>query len=524
MMKKLFTLIVALATFTLAGAWESDTDKNDLITPEGIDIYGYDIQTNCHGMTYVFYQTPRSGGITMRLQILDRDGRKTLGNEGIIVSDEANSSSTVVNQLMMVDREGNAIIPVSDWRAGSRQPLYTVYKVNEQGQTLWSTTLNNGVVNGSLANMQVVQVADGGYVLAYFRYGGGAYYITLEKLSADGESLWIRDVYEEGVMYSYPYLVDATDGNVMLIYAVGTSYDLTARLIDADGNDAWEQPLTFYTGGFSPIRAIQTAVNVKPAPDGGALVAWMHIDGTYFSRMAWIRNDGSMAFDTDDGSILISNENTLSRYLPDFCYDDAADAIYAVYRQFNQSKQEYQGIYMQKISPTGQLLWGDTGLPVVAMQEESQVASPSIKSAGEGRVAVFHQSLWGLASEGPVGSYMTLFDGEGQMVQEPVNFSTNDDTKSALATSPLLDGNHFLASWKVSPTSSTTLLYMQYVNTDGTTDAIDAQAANGATPTLLRQDCFTIDGRPATAAAKGVILQRLTTTDCTVTTRKVLRK
>ena len=119
---------------------------------------------------------------------------------------------------------------------------------------------------------------------------------------------------------------------------------------------------------------------------------------------------------------------------------------------------------------------------------------------------------------------MTLFDGEGQMVQEPVNFSTNDDTKSALATSPLLDGNHFLASWKVSPTSSTTLLYMQYVNTDGTTDAIDAQAANGATPTLLRQDCFTIDGRPATAAAKGVILQRLTTTDCTVTTRKVLRK
>lgn len=505
-MKKLLTLLLLMAVSVMTWAWESDTSINDAVTPEDISIYGYDVQTNGNGMTYVFFQTPRSGGITMRLQILDRDGKKTLGDEGIVVSDEANSSSTVVNQLMLVDREGNAVIPVSDWRAGSRQPLYTVYKVNERGETLWSTTLNKGEANGSLANMQVVQVADGGYVTAYFRYGSGAYYITLEKLSADGESQWIRNVYEEGEMYSYPYLVDGGEGKVMLVYAVGSNYHLTARMIDADGDDAWEHPVTFYTGGFSPIRAIHTAIRVKPAPEGGALVAWMHISGTYENRLAWIKNDGTMAFGTEDGSVVVSNTTSLSRYLPNIFWDEDSRCVYAIYRQFDQGHQENQGLYMQKISQTGELLWGDDGKAVVEMQVEDQYDYPQVQSAGRGRIAVFYQSLEGHSSSGAVGSYMKLYDADGNEVQQAVNFSTSEDTKSNLVVSPLLDGNHYLASWKVE-SSSAGRIYMQYVGIDGSTNTIEA-AATGDEGKPLQQSYYNAAGQRISQPQRGLNIVR----------------
>lgn len=512
-----------VSLFAAASAWESDPSKNDLVTPEGVNIYGYDIQTNCNGMTYVFFQTPRAGGITMRLQILDREGNKTLGDEGIIVSDEPNSSSTSVNQLMALDREGNAIIPVCDWRAGDRQALYTVYKVNEKGETIWSTTLNKGEVNGSLANMQVVQVADGGYVTACFRYGSGFNHITLEKLSADGESLWIRDIKNGNEPYTYPYLTDSGDGNVMLVYAVGNSYNLTARLIDAEGNDVWAEPLTFYTGGFSPIRAIHTAIRVKPAPEGGVLVAWMHIVGTYESRLAWIKNDGTMAFDSEDGSIVVSNATALSRYLPDIYYDEDSQCVYAIYRQFDQGHQDNQGLFMQKISPKGELLWGDEGKAAIDMQTESQYDYPQLQSAGDGRIAVFYQSLAGQSSSGPVGSYIKLYDTDGNEVQQAVNFSTSDDTKTTLATSPLLDGNHYLASWKVG-TSSATSIYMQYVNTDGTTSAIEAVTSRSTDSQVVRQDYYNASGQRIIQPQRGLNIVRSTNGDNTGHSAKIIIK
>ncbi|MCR5130243.1 MAG: hypothetical protein K6C10_02110 [Prevotella sp.] len=513
-MKKIVLILLAIVLpLQMAMAWEEDPYVNDAVIPDTYNVFGYDIQSNLNGMTYVFYQTSSSGGITMRLQVLDRDGQKTLGGDGVVVSDEANLSYTSVNQLMFVDREGNAVLPVSDCRAGNRQQLYTIYKVNEKGETLWSTTLNNAEVNGSLANMQVAQVEDGGYVFAYFRYGRDAennniYYVTLEKLSEDGESEWISNVYEEGTMISYPYLVNAGEGRVMLIYCVGNNYDLTAQLINADGSLGWDEPLTFYTGGFSPIRAIHTAINVKPAPDGGALVAWMHVAGTYETQLTWIRNDRTFAFETEDGSVLVSNNSTMSRYLPNMLYNEDDGNIYLTYRQFDQSHQENQGIYMQKISPKGELLWGEEGKPVVEVQSESQYKYPSIQRADNGNLAVFYQSLDGQADSGPVGSYITIFDADGNQVRPLQNFSTNDDTKSALGTTPLLDNDHYLAWWTVRPTSSTLQIMMQYVCPDGSTSGVQPLISCDNDQKLLREECFDVAGKRISAPSKGVSILR----------------
>ena len=513
-MKKFLLSFLCIAILSQSAlAWEDDPFLNDAVTTDNHNIYGYDIQTNCNGMTYVFYQTSSQNGITMRLQVLDRDGKKTLGDDGVVVSDEPNLSYTSVNQLLYVDREGNAILPVSDCRAGNRQQLYTIYKVNERGETLWSTTLNKGEVNGSLANMQVVQVSDGGYVFAYFRYGTDSdgksiYYVTLEKLSEEGESEWISHVFEDGNIISYPYLVDAEEGRVMLVYAVGTSYHLTAQLINADGTAGWDEPLTFYTDGFSPIRAIQTAINVKQAPDGGALVAWMHVAGTYESQLVWIKNDRSFAFDTEDGSVLVSNTASQSRYLPNMLYNEDDGNIYLVYRQFDQSHQENQGIFMQKVSQKGELLWGDGGKPVVDVQSESQYNFPSIQRADHGHVAVFYQSLDGHADSGPVGSYITTFDAEGNRILAPQNFSTNDETKTSLATTPLLDGDHYLAWWAVRPTSSRLQIKMQYVGTNGSTSTGISNHEENTAAKLLREDCFDVSGRAIHSPAKGISLLR----------------
>ncbi|MDE5922315.1 MAG: hypothetical protein K2G79_02355, partial [Muribaculum sp.] len=68
----------------------------------------------------------------------DADGNPTFPAEGLLLCDYANWSYTVVNEYLMVDHEGNAIVVVHDCRNSSAKgKSYTAYKVNAKGEMLW---------------------------------------------------------------------------------------------------------------------------------------------------------------------------------------------------------------------------------------------------------------------------------------------------------------------------------------------------------------------------------------------------
>lgn len=192
MKKILLSVALALAAMSPATAqWASGPEERTVVSPADSHNYGYEIKTNDNHITYVFMQIPLGGDrISMRVQILDKDGNKLMPEEGKELCAEHNRTYTSVNQHVLIDKEGNAIIAVSDRRSGGDN--YTVYKVTEKGDVLWNTELNGGISAGDVACMSMVNSDDGGYVMAYEVYQAGSTgnsaKVMVEKLSVDGKS------------------------------------------------------------------------------------------------------------------------------------------------------------------------------------------------------------------------------------------------------------------------------------------------------------------------------------------------
>ncbi len=531
MRKFLLTVATALATVATATAqWATSPSESLVVNPAGENNYGYEIKTNANHITYVFMQIPIGGDrISMRLQILDKDGNKLLAESGKELCAEHNRTYTSVNQHVLIDKEGNAVIAVSDQRSGGDN--FTIYKVTEQGDVLWSTELNSGISIGSAAVMSMANSDDGGYVFAYEVYndmsGSGSEKVLVEKLSADGKSQWQQRLEDPDglVPYAFPYLVDAGASQTFLVYAKGTNQEILARLIDFDGSNAWGEDIRIYNGGFSS-NPLHTMLDVDAAPNGGVCVVWMNPDmnsGSYENRMSVLNNDATYAFSTGDAGTNISNDINYSRGVPQFYYDADDQAYYCVFQQFDQAYQNNQGLYMQKISLDGELLWGPDGKAVVALQETDHYGYESIQDAGDGKVAVFYMKKEGIGASGNVGSYMALFDKDGNAIGQPVAISSAVGEKSGLKSSQLLDGNHWLVSWVEGYSTEQQNICMQYVNVDGSVaTGIQAVEAGSEAKDVVRTEVYSATGQRLQSVGSGFNVIREVYGDNTTSTRKVI--
>lgn len=513
-----------MVAYPLMAQWATDPSVNNLVSPEGSNNYGYEIKTTGDGLSYMYIHIPNGNNPSLRIQVIDKDGYKVLPDSCKELSAESNLTYTKVNQSLMVDKEGNAIVAVSDMRYGGE--CYTIYKVNKAGEVLWSKALNGGVSLGSTAMMSMVCSEDGGYVFAYEAYNNNVpVVISVEKLKADGTDAWeapllFKDADGQSD-YADPYLVDAGASQTMLVYAKGANQDLMATLIDFDGSFVWDDDVVVYQGGFSS-NPLHTMMAVTEAPEGGAFVAWMNPDqstGDYENRLSYVMNDGTYGFSTGDMGTNVSNDTQYSRGYPKLYCDKEEKAIYMVWQQYDQVYQSNHGLYMQKMSLDGELLWGANGKAVVPMQDTDTYSYYSIQGAGEGQVAIFYMKLNGMASNGTVGSYMVVYDKDGNEVRKSENFTTRETNKTKLETSQLIDGQYYLTNFEEDNN-----VYMQRLYLDGTTTGIKNVNGGSSSKTLLRHEIYSVNGERQQSPMKGVNIIRNVYSDNSVGTVKRMVK
>ena len=500
-MRKLLlsSVVAALAFCNTANAQWSDSGLE--IWDGSNTEYGYTVKTNNDGVTYAFFHKVLAGGYPMVINVIDKDGNILTGDEGLTLSNEANKSWTVVNEDMTIDVNGNAIVSVLDQRFGGGE-TYTIYKVGPDGKLIWGdVTLNNSEPTQSNYGMRVCPTSDGGAIFAYASYGDASQMIMIEKLSKDGDTEWQEKLYDPDgqVPYSYPYLADVGENQTMLFYAEGVGSIVKARLIDMDGSNAWGEDITCYRGGFGSMP-LWTQFAVGEGPEGG-VIAWQQESGfnNYDNRLLYLlKDDGSFAFSEGEGGTIISNDNDNSRQVPVFYWDDEADAFYLAYRIYNQAYQSYVGVYVQKMSREGELLWGPNGYPVVDVQNEMQVLTPRISNGPDGKMAVFYQTMDGQGYSGPVKTNYVLIDKDGNM-SEPVNITQNDETKNDLFVSPLIDGDHWIVSWSESLGGDKNKVFLQWLNVDGTLTTISETVVSA--PSNDKQ-MYSLDGRKLNSEPK----------------------
>ena len=130
MKKGLLSCICAITCLMAMAQWNANPSESMLAWPDGKSYYANEMQIGEDGTTWLCVYHTQNGTVATTIQAIDSTGVKLLGEEGLLVSEERNMTYTVVNQLVMVDKDGNAIVVVHDLRnspSEEQRLSYTIY-------------------------------------------------------------------------------------------------------------------------------------------------------------------------------------------------------------------------------------------------------------------------------------------------------------------------------------------------------------------------------------------------------------
>ncbi len=535
-------LSIAFAAIAASGMaqWTTDTHGNQILSADEGKL-GLNTVHNSNGTSFTFIHRQNAwqnedGTWTreypMTVQVRNGNGYLLTSQEGLLLSNNENTSSTVVNENIAIAPDGSAICAVRDLRANDGNMSMALYKVGEDGTLIWGDKVLNGgeSIASSIYMTKICPTQDGGVAVAYLYYDEEWNSIlAIEKLGADGNALWSTTVADGENEVGYPYLA-ALDNNQIAVIYVSADNAIKARMLNADGTNAWTEDATIYDGGFPMRYPINQLINVTGSSDM-AIVTWAAVNsetGNYANHMTYVGSEGVIA--TVDNLIT----KNLSCMQPDCYYDESQEATYGGIYVYNSALQDIQGIYVQKISKTGERMWGDIGIAVEPVEfEEGETIDPStlnymsapvVRNMGDGKAAVFYLMQIGEYSyTGPNHPYMSVVDYDGELItHRKVLLEGNDNNKGDLWVSELIDGDHFLMTWSERAGTFSFDIYITSINIDGTitgVEKIDAETANQ----IIGQQFYDVNGRRHSSMQPGVNIVRNVHQDGSITTQKIMK-
>lgn len=507
-MKKLIILLSILICGSTAYAqWSSDPKQNLLLS--NLCVYDVEYKVYTNGDVYIYYTTPFENNIQTYLQILNKKGEKKFNGNGLLISNEKTRTWTVVNNFLLVDDEGNAIVVVQDCRNDDSelQKLnYNIYKISPSGEFLWGENgidLCRGKTHYLEASMSLIQVgeqymfawqrfnnASAGLNIATTTFKAGNYqelpvpfstkkeedlpdHIVMERLDKSGkfvgETQYLKD---NSTPHSYPWLRNATDGQVILVYAKGTNQDLMARKLDFDGSSVWAQDATIYRGGFGTIP-IWTFVQVYEDPDGGVFVSWhddrnfTNIESAYLS---YIKPDGTYGYAAGiEGQKL--GFSGFRQFTPYMVYNPTDKSTYIAWRETSDG-QGWQSLRAQRLTKEGDLMWDIEGVEILPLVQRP-IGYFSCELDKQNRMATFFMAQDSLEAYGNTQAFACLLDTKGQYAWGDATkyaFITNAKSeKGELMSSPAIEDQWILlwSDTRGATGSNQTYLYGQNMYMDG---------------------------------------------------------
>ncbi len=180
-MKNLYILIVAiLISITALAQWTPITSTNLEIA--GMSVADQQVAHTSDGKTWIAFYSNNAGNYDMRAQLLDGNGNKLLGNDGVLVCNQTSGSATFVFNICL-DASDNLIIAFQYQVLGVNNAV--VMKVNTDGSLPWGSLGN--VLAPGLAPYPVV-LTTGEIAVAWNNSSPSTIYI--QKLTAAGAIIW----------------------------------------------------------------------------------------------------------------------------------------------------------------------------------------------------------------------------------------------------------------------------------------------------------------------------------------------
>ena len=167
---------------TINAQWNNNTYVNIQIS--GLTVADMQSASTTDGKTWIAFYVQNGSNYDMRVQLIDANGYKLLGTDGMLVSSEPSGSAIYVFNVC-VDASNNLIIAYQDMRSGPPQAV--LFKISEAGTQLWGST--GIVLGGGLAPYPAV-LSNGEVVVAW----NGATTVDLQKITTSGTLAWSSPV------------------------------------------------------------------------------------------------------------------------------------------------------------------------------------------------------------------------------------------------------------------------------------------------------------------------------------------
>jgi len=299
------TLWFGIVLLALAGCRTDDRDRPDPVIDLPIAALAGDqcvphLAPLSDGDTWISWYAAADIRYQMRLQRIDRSGKKQFQTDGLLVSNHL-SDSWVCDYTLLADAEDNALIFFSDIRSGR----FTVhaYKISPTGAFLWGA---DGVEltpsTGNCLTPRAVLTADGDVTVAWEQADpeGGVSTIGLQRLSKSGTPRFSSGLTISGaanLSAAFPRLIASDANSFIVVWRLGPAGTddhgaIMARKYAADGTPAWSGDRVVYDDHLLPYYQRPQAVNDH---SGGAFIAWVALDENNLeSRIQHVDTNGAL--------------------------------------------------------------------------------------------------------------------------------------------------------------------------------------------------------------------------------------
>lgn len=363
-MKKITFLIALFVFINVNAQWTVDTAVNTLVA----DSRGVDMKAigTSDGKTYVVFWKSVSAptNFELRLQILDANGIKLLGSDGILVSDTIPMSTFTVIWSITVDDNDNLYIGATG--TGSNLPAY-VFKLDSSGIHLWGT---EGINVGIGFQVTVLPLSTGGAIVSW--RGDGTTQAEMQKYDSSGTAIWSStQSVIAGTNTTYPAdMFELSNGDYVMVFhkMIFQIYsELYAQRYNSDGVAQWASALQLANKG--------TVFNTtySSAQDGDIIYyGYKGVTGLRFdSFLQRINPDGTlpwgvngMDFDTNETNY---EQETLIAFSPGSQY------VWSICT-YTSSGQGQKGEYVQKFDKvTGARQFTDTAKNLYAVGDDHNI-------------------------------------------------------------------------------------------------------------------------------------------------------
>ena len=419
-MRKLYLLLSFISTGLFATAqWNTNIAVN--LDFAGMTVADMQTAFTSDGKTWIAFYNQVTGGYVMRAQLLDVNGNKLLGPNGVVVNNKPSGTATYVFNVAL-DAAGNLIIASQDQRNGSSSNVAVVHKVGQDGTLLWGV---DGVVLGTGLSPYVAVLSTGETVAGWSESASNT--LNLQKIAIGGNLGWSSPVQVRvgTTRTSRGQIVGGSNGTFTVVFqraGVGISTTLFAQRYANNGTPMWSAPVQLSNQTSSGARYYSIL-----AENDTTYFGYYVSQGSRFNSFVQrINPDGTLpyglngtAFSTSQGTTDAYQQTTNSMLVPGSPY------IWSVCTYSNTLQSQY-GVYVQKfLKSTGARQLGNTAKEVYPISANMDQQS--------GQLSLVNDDPMFMSYDKDYRMYVTRLDAIGNFVW-PGNRVEISSTTAGLAT------------------------------------------------------------------------------------------